>query len=267
MVDEEKVVEAIEALKEQLSELTAIVYESELEKDYTMGVEKFRRWVGRARKLIEEKISVHEADKFSLKGGDIVTFRDPREELIRKAKRKHVFLSALIDELENYPDVYLKKGNEVGKKPVGGGKPGEAPRIVFIVHGHDEENLLRLEKLLEDRWGLEVKLLRARPQKSRAVLDKFEQEAQDATFAFALFTPDDEVVKEEDEYKQPRPNVFFELGWFYGKLGRVRVCIICKKGTKIPSDLEGIARIDFEKFVNEKIEEIETELRAAGLIS
>lgn len=68
------------------------------------------------------------------------------------------------------------------------------------------------------------------------------------------------------QYPQARPNVIFELGWFYGRLGREKVCILFKKGTKMHSDLDGISRIEFNNLINEKvIEDIRKELKEAGL--
>lgn len=64
----------------------------------------------------------------------------------------------------------------------------------------------------------------------------------------------------------PAPNVTFELGWFYGRLGRSKVCILSRKGTKIHSDLDGINRIDFTESVEERIGEIERELKEARLV-
>jgi predicted nucleotide-binding protein len=49
---------------------------------------------------------------------------------------------------------------------------------------------------------------------SRPLTEKFEDEAQTCSFAFAIFTPDDEVVKPDKPYKQARPNVIYEVGWF-----------------------------------------------------
>ncbi|MEE9455633.1 MAG: nucleotide-binding protein [bacterium] len=266
MVDEEKKTEAIRELYNQLKELEVIVNDADAYNDYTLGVEKYGRWLDRTKKLIAKKINLSEAEKFAPEGGAMIAFRSPREELESEAHEKHDFLRALMEEIENYPEDYLSLEYENEEKTARS-KTGKKPsRIVFIVHGHDEGNLHKLKDILIERWGLEVKLLRKRPQKSRAVLDKFEQEAEDAAFAFGLFTPDDMVENKGAKYEQPRPNVFFELGWFYGKVGRNRVCIISKEGTKIPSDLEGIARIDFKIFVNEKIEEIETELKEVGLI-
>ena len=137
---------------------------------------------------------------------------------------------------------------------------------IFIIHGHDERNLLILEKLLKERWKLTPIILRQLPGKGRTMIEKFEEEAKDIRYAFAIYTPDDFIDVKDSEYCQARPNTIFELGWFYGNKGRHRVCILCKKGTKIHSDLDGINRIDFVNSVEEKIIDIENELQEANII-
>jgi hypothetical protein len=137
---------------------------------------------------------------------------------------------------------------------------------VFIVHGHDEANLLRLEKLLEKRWSLTPVILRDRASSGQTIIEKFEANARRCGFAFILITPDDQVGGTEGAVYQARPNVVFELGWFYGRLGRDRVCILYQTGTQIHSDLSGVLRIEFNRTIEESIGEIENELRAGGLI-
>lgn len=140
------------------------------------------------------------------------------------------------------------------------------PRAVFIVHGHDDANLLRLENLLNDRWSLQSIVLRDEPGKGRTLIEKFEQEALSAGYAIILLTPDDLVLTSAKDYTQARPNVVFELGWFYSRIGREKVCILCKKGTSIHSDLAGINRIEFNDSIEEAFLSIETELKGAGLV-
>jgi predicted nucleotide-binding protein len=139
---------------------------------------------------------------------------------------------------------------------------------VFIIHGHDDANRLRLQKILEERCGLNIHLMINEPGRGRTLIDKFEEEAQLASYAFALLTPDDlvKVKNTESEYAQARPNAIFELGWFYGRLGRHRITILFKEGTHLHSDLAGISRIEFSNSVEECIGKIEAELGAAGLI-
>ena len=139
-------------------------------------------------------------------------------------------------------------------------------RKVFLVHGHDSTNTLRLRTLLKERFALSPIILSEQPSRGRSVIEKFEAEAGDVSFAFVLMTPDDFVTRPQPEYSQARPNVLFELGWFYGRLGRERVCILFREGTSVPSDLDGIVRIQFRNSIDEKLGEIETELKAARLL-
>jgi len=141
------------------------------------------------------------------------------------------------------------------------------PRAIFVVHGHDQENLARLMSLLRERYKLEPIVLRERPGKGQTIIEKFESEATVAAFAFVLVTPDDVIKKPDSQYSQARQNVVFELGWFYGRLGRARVCIISKKGTTIQSDLAGISLIEFKDLVDEKTAEIDRELISGGMVT
>jgi hypothetical protein len=137
---------------------------------------------------------------------------------------------------------------------------------VFIIHGHDHVNMMRLQSLLKDRFQLVPIILSERPDQGRALIEKFEEEAEHTAYAFAIITPDDEIKTEDrTSIKQARPNVIFEIGWFYGRLGRNRVCILMKKGAEIHSDLAGMMRIEFIESVSEKLGEIEIELNSAGL--
>jgi predicted nucleotide-binding protein len=144
------------------------------------------------------------------------------------------------------------------------------PRRVFIVHGHDETNLLRLKEMLEERFRLEPVILRSRPAKGRTLIEKFEQEAYPCDFAFVLMSPDDHVqVKRKGrkgKYVQARPNVLFEMGWLCRHHTRGRVCILSKRGTSIHSDLAGVELIEFVRSIDEVMPQIERELVAAELL-
>lgn len=139
-------------------------------------------------------------------------------------------------------------------------------RTVFIVHGHDEANLLRLRTLIKERFSLTPVILMEEPSSGQTIIEKFERTANEAAFCLVLMTPDDQVSSRQGEETQARPNVIFELGWFYGRLGRPRVCILAKRGTSIHSDLSGIVRIEFIENVEETVPGLERELRHAGLV-
>ena len=137
---------------------------------------------------------------------------------------------------------------------------------VFIIHGHDEAKWRELKDLLQSEFKLEAVVLKEQAGTGRTLIEKLEHFANDCCYAFALLTPDDVVEMRGKRYLQARPNVLFELGWFYGHFGRERVCIIKKETTKMPSDLEGIGTIDFNKEISEKVKQIRIELINARIV-
>ena len=137
---------------------------------------------------------------------------------------------------------------------------------VFIIHGHDEANTLRLRILLKEHFGLNPILMTRNPGMSRALLEKFEDVASTCSMAFAVITPDDEIVNHGIAYFQARPNVVFEAGWFVGRLGIPHVCLLLKEGTNVQSDIDGISRIHFRDNIEEKVLEIQRELEAVGIL-
>jgi len=132
-----------------------------------------------------------------------------------------------------------------------------ATKNVFIIHGRDETNQLRLSPVV----------LLDKPGRSAPTIDKFEQHARTCSYAIALFTADDKVMTKSGEYSQPRPNVIFETGWFVGRLGKERVLILLQEQVKIYSDFEGVNRIHFRDDVEDKFRAIRAELEASDLIS
>ena len=162
-----------------------------------------------------------------------------------------------IEEIEKSRAVYL---------PPGGDK-------VFIIHGHAEDKWRELRDLLEDKLGLKgrVIVLKEEASQLKAVISKFEEYAKQCCYGFALVTPDDEVKKDKikkqaTEYRQARPNVIFEIGWFYGRFGPSRLCILKQTGTEIPSDLAGVVTLEFDRDVEEKYIRIKQELETARVL-
>lgn len=139
---------------------------------------------------------------------------------------------------------------------------------IFIIHGHDEAKRRELESLLKDKFNLNPIVLLDQPDQGLTIIEKFEKYASNCSYAFALFTPDDIVTNGDKQYFQARPNVIFELGWFYANLGRSRVCILdqASEQSKIFSDLQGVLRMQFNANVSEKYIEIERELKSLGII-
>jgi len=118
---------------------------------------------------------------------------------------------------------------------------------VFIVHGHDDAALQGLARFLE-KLGLEAIVLKEQPDQGRTIIEKFEDSAKDVGFAVVVLTPDDlgGSVKLTEQEARARQNVIFELGFFAGKLGRGRVCLLRKGHVEVPSDLFGVIYTDMD---------------------
>jgi predicted nucleotide-binding protein len=140
--------------------------------------------------------------------------------------------------------------------------PAQSLRKVFVVHGRDEgaknEVALFLGKI-----GLEEIILHQRPNRGRNLLTKFQEEAEGASFAIILMTPDDDGgLAAGPLQKRARQNVVFELGFFIGKLGTPRVAALVLPGLEKPSDFDGICWIEFGRGANWK-NELARELKEA----
>ena len=257
----------IHLLDVQMNELDHIVSTAENDNDFDAAEERLSRWKTRTARLISQHIDPNEGRKLEEKRKNVRSLVDLHSNIVSEAAMYRAFVQALLEEIREHPDALLSTSvvTSTVDSSQGTSQPVDS-RVVFVVHGHDEGNMLRLEKLIRDRWGLETIILKFEPGKGRTLIEKFEEEADRARFAVVLITPDDLIETQDGVYTQARPNVVFELGWFYGRIGRQRVCILSKSGTKLHSDLDGINRVDFDESVEEAILGIETELSSAGLI-
>ena len=111
---------------------------------------------------------------------------------------------------------------------------------VFIVHGHDENTLNKVARLIE-QLGLEAIILHEQANRGKTIIEKIEAHS-DVGFAVVLLTPDDlgKAHSAEDLLPRARQNVILELGYFMGKIGRERVCALKTDNLEIPSDYIGV---------------------------
>jgi predicted nucleotide-binding protein len=143
--------------------------------------------------------------------------------------------------------------------------PAPVPsRKIFIVHGRDE-NAKNEVALFLRKIGLEDIVLHQRPNRGRHLLTKFQEEANGASFAVVLMTPDDVGgLAGKPLQERARQNVVFELGFFIGQFGTPRVAALIVPGVEKPSDFDGICWIDFGRATNWK-NELARELKEAGV--
>lgn len=134
---------------------------------------------------------------------------------------------------------------------------------IFVVHGHDDEAKETAARFIEKLGGRAV-VLHEQPNAGRTIIEKFEHYSNVA-FAIVLLTPDDVGGKTSKSLKQrARQNVVFELGFFFAKLGRNKVCALHKEEVEIPSDIQGVIYTPMDKAGAWRIA-LARELKAAGI--
>lgn len=83
-------------------------------------------------------------------------------------------------------------------------------------------------------------------QLTNTYIESLERLLDTSDFAVLVLTPDDLTTSREAERLSPRDNVVFELGLFFGRLGRERCFLIHRDlDLKLPSDLLGIEPAKF----------------------
>jgi len=166
-------------------------------------------------------------------------------------------LGAAITRLERQPDLLVKKKSEEFLRQ---------KQNVFIIHGSDEAKWRELKDILQNELRLNPIVLQEQADIGKTLIEKFEHYADTCSYAIAIFTPDDQVTNNGEQYVQARPNVIYELGWFCGRLGRSGVMLLLKEGTSVFSDFGGIVQKRFATNVKEKLSEIKTDLISCGIL-
>jgi len=134
---------------------------------------------------------------------------------------------------------------------------------VFIVHGHDEAPRESVARFLE-KLGLDPVILHEQANRGMSIPEKLAAHSA-VGFAVVLLTPDDvgRAITETAEKPRARQNVWLELGYFVGLIGRDRVMALKKDDIEIPSDYVGVGYTNFDKAGAWK-QELARELDAAG---
>lgn len=124
------------------------------------------------------------------------------------------------------------------------GPSADSNAPIFVVHGHDHALLHETVRMLERSTSREVIVLHEQPNAGRTILEKFEAHAATASYAVVLVTGDDVGgAAGKSTALRGRQNVIFELGFFFGRLGRERVAVLLAPGVEEPSDISGLVYI------------------------
>ena len=136
---------------------------------------------------------------------------------------------------------------------------------VFIVHGRADVLKQTVARVVHRMTGTEPIILHEQADKGRTIIEKFEDHASEVGFATVLLTGDDTGgLSGGDQHARARQNVVFELGYFFGKLGRSRVAVLYEPGVELPSDVSGLLYIEVDAGGGWQYR-LGKELRAAGI--
>ena len=178
---------------------------------------------------------------------------------IKGLERAEGTLRSMISEIEEY---WLDDDQAQNPAPTPQNRKQTNTSQVFIIHGRDTGTRDQISRLLES-LDLEPVILQEQPDRSRTIIEKFEDYAQ-VGFAIALFTPDDfGWLEGDDPQSRARQNVVFEFGYFIGKYGRERVRALVKGNIEIPSDYSGVVNIILDDSDGWKMRLVR-ELKSAG---
>ena len=249
--------------------------------DYSVGEKRLRIWKTRTVKRISETIHPDEGEKLLRKHAHDSGTKRTQEIVEENVRLYRTFLIDLKDTLQKgiddlfIPEILERSGSE---QPLIVNVNGEEEldssiirssqqlylRNIFIIFGRDELNSLRLEKLLGARGLQNLVLLNTLSEKDTYLIEKLEQKWRWDSCALFVFTPEDFVRKTGIKSPLARPEFLFGLGWFCGKFGCQRVCVLSKKGANIPPGLADFSSVEFEDSINDAEEAIAEKLRDLG---
>jgi len=144
--------------------------------------------------------------------------------------------------------------------------PDRTPsRKAFIVHGHADDILEELRDWLNKEFKtVEPIVLRDMRSGGETLIDKLETYALGTDLVFVLLTPDDTVLasRQDKQSRRARQNVVFEMGYFFGRLGRRtgRIVLLSQGEVELPSDIHGMVTIDVTEGVTAASESIRREI-------
>jgi predicted nucleotide-binding protein len=118
--------------------------------------------------------------------------------------------------------------------------PAAAPEPLssglFVAHGVSSPASESVRRFLRD-LGIHLLALPATPQGNKSLVGTLEQ-GPGASFAVILLNPEDAAALATPG--ACRPAITFQLGYFVGRLGLPRVCVLCEGGSDVFHDEHGI---------------------------
>ena len=104
---------------------------------------------------------------------------------------------------------------------------------IFVVHGELQTAVNTVQSFMED-LGIQLQQMPAAPEKGKGLVNSLEKNP-DASFALVLLNHDDAVALKRsaaDASAGVRSGIVFQLGYFVGRLGLKRVCVLYTGGAE-----------------------------------
>ena len=192
---------------------------------------------------------------------------DPQETLRQRVDRQIQRLTDLRDTIHLRPVPMRKVFDDLPNNATSGAREHHLKESrVFVVHGHHVAYREALARMLE-RFGIDAVILDEQPNAGATIVEKLEREAASVGYVIVLATADDlgqrRSAGRNAGKSRARQNVIFELGYFVGKLGRDRVCLLLEPTVEIFSDFAGVAYHALDEGGTWKFR-VATELKKAG---
>ncbi|THF84853.1 DNA-binding protein [Deinococcus sp. KSM4-11] len=145
-------------------------------------------------------------------------------------------LHAISDEIGILLSVWSSKNSR-------GSRLSPRPRRVFLSHGRDAA-WREIQEFVERTLEIPTLELAQEANRGRTIFQKLIDESDNCGYAVIVMTGDDFTL---DEQVRARENVIHEIGYFQGKYGADRVCLLHENEVNIPTNIQGVVYIPFPK--------------------
>lgn len=142
--------------------------------------------------------------------------------------------------LRNIDQIFEIRANSELRSP----SPMPAPvRRVFISHGRSPD-WREVQAYIEKDIGLPTLELAQEVNQGRTILAKLWEESGRCDSAVIVMTGED---LDDEGQARARENVIHEIGFFQGKYGLDRICLLHEEGVSTPSNIAGLVYAPFPK--------------------
>jgi predicted nucleotide-binding protein len=203
-------------------------------------LKRIKYWQDYNKTWLDVNIGGFIADRFTSR-----IFNDPNALQTLWANQYH-YLDDEITQLQSIHDRLTFWAPQPQAAPTASQARPDAP--IFIVHGSDTLRAEAVARAVERATSHDTIILREQASLGRTLIEKFEHHAAQVSYAIIILTPDDHGARTGNTATQPRgrQNVIFEMGYFFGLIGRRNVSVLLHPSVEKPSDTDGIVYIPFD---------------------